>query len=65
VKAFRCGDVVPGCNREFLGAQRADILAQVAAHARSDHRVEPDDALVALVEANLREEPGPGAAGGT
>ena len=57
MKAFRCGDVVPGCSREFLGVDRDDVLAQVAAHGRDDHRVEVDDALVTLVEANLRDAP--------
>lgn len=59
MKAFRCGDVVPGCSREFLGVDRDDILAQVAAHGRGDHGIEVDDALVALVEANLHDEPHP------
>ena len=56
MKAFRCGDVVPGCSREFLGVDRADVLAQVAAHAREDHLVDVDDALARAVEANLRDE---------
>jgi predicted small metal-binding protein len=55
VKAFRCGDVVPGCSREFLGVDRADILAQVAAHARENHLVDVDDALVRAVEENLHD----------
>ncbi|WP_432563423.1 DUF1059 domain-containing protein [Kineococcus sp. SYSU DK003] len=56
MKAFRCGDVVPGCRREFTGTDREDILAQVAEHARADHGVtEVDLTLVQAVEANLRE----------
>lgn len=56
MKAFRCGDVLPGCSREFTGADREDILAQVAEHARADHvDVTVDHTLVAAVEANLRE----------
>ncbi|PRY18054.1 DUF1059 domain-containing protein [Kineococcus rhizosphaerae] len=55
MKAFRCGDVVPGCSREFTGADRHEILAQVAEHARTDHHVEVDASLVQAVEANLRE----------
>ena len=56
MKAFRCGDVVPGCSREFTGADREHILAQVAEHARADHHVvDVDAALVAAVEANVRE----------
>ena len=57
MKSFRCGDVVPGCQREFLGADRDAILARVAEHARADHHVEADPALVRAVEANLRDEP--------
>ncbi|WP_432540571.1 DUF1059 domain-containing protein [Kineococcus sp. SYSU DK002] len=55
MKAFRCGDVVPGCTREFTGADRAEILAQVAEHARADHHVEVDAGLVQAVEANLHD----------
>jgi predicted small metal-binding protein len=55
VKAFRCGDVVPGCNRVFSGVDRADILAQVAEHARADHAVDMNAALTAAVEAKLVE----------
>ncbi len=55
MKAFRCGDVVPGCTREFTGTDRQDILDQVAEHARSDHRVEVDLTLVEAVEANLQD----------
>lgn len=58
MKAFRCGDVVPGCRREFLGADRAEVLAQVAEHARAEHHLEPDPSLLAHVEANLRERDG-------
>ena len=58
MKAFRCGDVVPGCSREFLGADRADVLAQVAEHARADHQVEVDESLVDAVVANLRDPHG-------
>lgn len=36
MKAFRCGDVVPGCARAFTGSED-EILAQVAQHARHDH----------------------------
>ena len=60
MKAFRCGDVVPGCSREFLGTDRDDILAQVVAHGRGEHRIELDEGLIALVEANLRDAPDPG-----
>jgi predicted small metal-binding protein len=36
MKAFRCGDVVPGCARAFTGTED-EILAQVGQHARADH----------------------------
>lgn len=36
MKAFRCGDVVPGCGRAFTGTED-EILAQVAQHAQHDH----------------------------
>ncbi|MEZ0163548.1 DUF1059 domain-containing protein [Kineococcus sp. LSe6-4] len=55
MKAFRCGDVVPGCTREFTGTDRQDILDQVAEHARSDHHVEVDLTLVQAVEQHLRD----------
>ncbi|RMI13800.1 DUF1059 domain-containing protein [Cellulomonas triticagri] len=53
MKAFRCGDVVPGCARAFTGTED-DILAQVAAHATQDHGLtEVPDALVAQVRAAM------------
>ncbi|GAA0290682.1 DUF1059 domain-containing protein [Kineococcus aurantiacus] len=55
MKTFRCGDVVPGCTREFTAPDRQEILAQVAEHAREDHHVEVDAPLVQAVEANLRD----------
>ncbi|WP_158371515.1 DUF1059 domain-containing protein [Cellulosimicrobium cellulans] len=36
MKAFRCGDVVPGCARAFTGTED-EILALVAQHAQHDH----------------------------
>lgn len=49
MKAFRCGDVVPGCARTFSGTED-DILAQVAQHAQHDHGLSDiPDALVAQV----------------
>ncbi|MEZ0493095.1 DUF1059 domain-containing protein [Kineococcus sp. TBRC 1896] len=55
MKAFRCGDVVPGCTREFTGTDRQDILEQVAEHARADHDLDPDPTLTQAVEAHLRD----------
>lgn len=53
MKQFRCGDVVPGCTKQFVGTE-SDILAQVGAHARLDHgltAVGPD--LVTAVRAAM------------
>ena len=56
MKVFRCGDVVPGCERDFLGADVDDILRQVAAHASLDHGLPAVDAdLVRQVEENVRD----------
>ncbi|WP_432485031.1 DUF1059 domain-containing protein [Kineococcus esterisolvens] len=55
MEAFRCGDVVPGRLREFLGVDREDVLAQVGEHARTDHGLEPDDAPVRAVEERVRD----------
>ncbi|WP_432571857.1 DUF1059 domain-containing protein [Kineococcus sp. SYSU DK005] len=63
MKAFRCGDVVPGCHREFLGEDLAAVLAQVDEHARRDHGVVPDEDLVRAVCERVREEPDPGGTG--
>lgn len=47
MKAFRCGDVVPGCARAFTGSED-EILAQVAQHAQHDHGLTeiPDELVV-------------------
>jgi predicted small metal-binding protein len=37
MKEFRCGELVPGCAAAFHGESENGILAQIAAHARSDH----------------------------
>jgi len=48
VKKFRCGDVVPGCSRSFVGSQD-EILLAVRAHARADHGL--DDLPVHVLDA--------------
>jgi predicted small metal-binding protein len=48
MKAFACGDVVPGCGRTFTATDEGGILAQVAAHATVDHGL--TDIPAALVE---------------
>ncbi len=53
MKAFRCGDVVPGCARTFTGSEE-EILGQVAQHAQHDHGLaEVPDALVVQVRAAM------------
>lgn len=53
MKAFRCGDVVPGCARSFSGTED-EILAAVAQHAQHDHGLsEIPDELVAQVRAAI------------
>jgi predicted small metal-binding protein len=37
MKAFACGDVVPGCTTTFTGPDDDAVLTQVAAHATADH----------------------------
>jgi predicted small metal-binding protein len=37
MKAFACGDVVPGCTSTFTGPDEDAVLGQVAAHAAADH----------------------------
>ena len=54
MKKFACGDVVPGCPDTFIGADDADIMTQVAAHAASAHGLTDLDAeLVALVQSHI------------
>jgi len=53
MKAFRCGDVVPGCARAFTGTED-EILAEVALHAQHDHGLaEVSDELVGQVRAAM------------
>jgi predicted small metal-binding protein len=54
MKSFACGDVVPGCGRTFTAVDEDGILAQVAAHASTDHGlVDVPPALVAQVSARI------------
>lgn len=54
MKQFSCGDVVPGCVRQFSAPDEVTLLSQVAAHARADHGLEsvPPE-LVQEVRASL------------
>lgn len=54
VKQFACGDVVPGCQSAFVGADDEVILAQVAAHAHADHGLtDIPDSLVQQVRDHI------------
>ncbi|WP_369052146.1 DUF1059 domain-containing protein [Kineococcus terrestris] len=56
MKAFRCGDVLPGCHEEFVGADRDSVVAQVARHAREVHGLDAvPPAVLAQVDAQLRD----------
>jgi predicted small metal-binding protein len=37
MKAFACGDVVPGCDARFVCDSDDEVLVQVARHASSTH----------------------------
>ena len=37
MKAFACGDVVPGCTTTFTGPDDDAVVALVGAHAVADH----------------------------
>jgi predicted small metal-binding protein len=50
MKAFACGDVVPGCQARWVCSSEDEILANVARHARDAHGiVDVSDALVSQV----------------
>jgi predicted small metal-binding protein len=54
MKAFACGDVVPGCTLSFTGPDDDAVLHQVAVHAVSDHGLaDVPAALVAQVRASI------------
>ncbi|MEJ5946090.1 DUF1059 domain-containing protein [Pseudokineococcus basanitobsidens] len=55
MKAFRCGDVVPGCSETFRGETAEEVLQDVVEHASRDHGVTVDDALEDEVLARVRE----------
>lgn len=51
MKAFACGDVVPGCEARWLCASEDDILLAVARHARAVHGI---TAIGPELEASVR-----------
>jgi predicted small metal-binding protein len=57
-KLLRCADVVPGCPAEVRADDDADLMRQVAEHARSAHGLEEIDPETARrVQAAIRAEP--------
>ncbi|NIZ90384.1 DUF1059 domain-containing protein [Kineosporiaceae bacterium B12] len=55
MKKFRCGDVVPGCTRAFVGSPD-EILLAVHNHARADHGLsEMPAGLVAQVRSAMAD----------
>lgn len=57
MKKFSCGDVVPGCQAQFVGDDDESILAQVAKHAGDDHGMaEVPPEVVEQVKQKIREE---------
>lgn len=56
MKHFSCGDVVAGCTAQFSGKTEAELLQQVAEHARSGHGMTSiPDGLVDSVRAKIRD----------
>jgi predicted small metal-binding protein len=52
MKAFACGDVVPGCEARWVCSSTDEILRAVAVHARAAHGLTNlSDELVASVSA--------------
>ena len=54
MKQFACGDVVPGCDAQWVCSSEDEILAQVAVHARDGHGLtDIPDSLVDAVRASI------------
>ena len=52
MKAFSCGDVVPGCEARWVCSSTDEVLREVAVHARVVHALPVlSDQLVATVRA--------------
>ena len=55
MKAFACGDVVPGCDAKWVCATDDEVLAEVAQHAASAHGVtEVSNEMVTAVRTAIR-----------
>lgn len=50
MKAFACGDVVPGCDARWVCSSDDEVLASVAQHAARAHQMDvvPEDVLTAV-----------------
>lgn len=59
MKAFSCGDVVPGCQARWIKSTDEEIMAEVAEHAATAHGLTaiPDE-LVEQVRSNIKEDAG-------
>lgn len=54
MKRFACGDVVPGCDAQFVCSDDDEILARVATHAADVHGLtEVPASLVQSVRASI------------
>ena len=57
MKRFACGDVVPGCDASWVCSTEDELLAAVAAHARTDHDIdEITPELVETVRAHITDD---------
>ncbi len=54
MKAFACGDVVPGCEARWVCSTEDELLASVAEHAASAHQLTVlSDDLLASARRNI------------
>jgi len=56
MKQFYCGAVIPGCKAHFTADSEAQILQQVAEHAKRDHQLnEVPPEVVAKVRSLIQD----------
>lgn len=54
MKQFACGDVVPGCEAQFVCSTDDEILTQVAQHAARAHGLTTvSESVIAAVRASI------------
>ena len=54
MKKFACGDVVPGCDAQWVCSSEEEVLAEVAAHAAEAHGItDVSPELVTLVRSHI------------